>query len=244
MAFAHRMIIVAAAAAVFLFGCTTAYQSKPLPFKQPDAYANATEVAGARVGAQAYSDKKTAAETFGFDVIGAGMLPVMVVFDNQGVQPIQITAEQCFLEDASGNLWPVLSRKDAQERTAKFSKTKEVFKEGAYAGFLGAAAGGLVGAAIGIATGENVGAAAGKGAAVGAAAGAVLGGAKGYTQDQAGRDIQADLRAKSIESVSIEPGTLAHGLLFFPAEAGRARELRLQVREMRGGRAYSVRLAL
>ena len=235
-----RIGIVALAAAAVL-SCATAYQSKPLPFKQPEAYANATTVAGIRIGAQAYDDPRTAADTFGFDVIGAGMLPVMVVIDNQGGQAVQIQAEQSFLEDATGNLWPVLSRKAAQERATQFSKTREVFKEGAYAGFLGAAAGGLVGAAIGIVSGDNVAAAAGKGAAVGAAAGAVLGGAKGYGQDQDGKDVQADMRARSIENMAIAPGTLAHGLLFFPAEAGQARQLRLQIRS---GNVYTVHMAL
>jgi hypothetical protein len=235
---------VLAAAAFWLWGCATAYQSKPLPFKPPEAHANATDVAGVRIGAQAYSDPQTAAETFGFDVIGAGMLPVMVVLDNQSGQPVHIHADQSFLEDAAGNLWPVLSRQNAQERAARFSKTREIFKEGAYAGFLGAAAGGLVGAAIGIVSGENVAVAAGKGAAMGAAAGAVLGGTRGYGQDRTGRDVQADMEARSIENVAVEPGTLAHGLLFFPAEAGQVRQLRLQVRDVHGGRAHTARLAL
>ena len=239
-----RFLIIMFLTAALAGGCATAYQSKPLPFRQPGAYPNATRVAGARVAAQAYSDQKTAADTFGFDVIGAGMLPVMVVMDNQGGQPLQITTGQTFLEDTTGNLWPVLSRKDARERATKFSRTKETFSEGAYAGFLGAAAGGLVGAAIGIVSGDNVASAAGKGAAMGAAAGALLGGTKGYGQNRAGEDIQTDMRARSIENVAVEPGALAHGLLFFPAEAGRPRQLRLQIRGLHGGLAHTVLLAL
>lgn len=239
-----RRVLLVASVSSLLFGCATAYQGKPLPFRHPDAYANTVEAAGAKVAAQAYSEKKAAAETFGFDVIGAGMLPVMVVIDNQGGAALTIATEQTFLEDAAGNLWPVLGRKEARERAGRFSKTGEIFKEGAYAGFLGAAAGGLVGAAVGIVTGENVGSAAGKGAAVGAAAGSVLGGVKGYSQNEAGRDIESDMRAKSIESVAIEPGTLAHGLLFFPAEAGAARSLRLQMRDTVSGRAHTVDLTL
>jgi hypothetical protein len=235
--------IVSLVAAGLVVGCATAYRSKPLPFKAPEAYANATEVAGVRVGAHLYQDRQPAAETFGFDVIGAGMLPVMVVIDNQGGRDLRIAAEQSFLEDAAGNLWPVLSRKDARERATRFSRTNEVFREGAYAAFLGAAAGGLVGAAVGIVAGENVGSAVGKGAAMGAAAGAVLGGSGGYGRDQAGQDIEADIQARSIENVVIEAGSLAHGLLFFPAEAGGARQLRLQIRQTSGG-VYTLRLIL
>ncbi len=241
---ARSRMIVLAAILTLLVGCATAYRSQPLPFKQPEAYANATTVAGATFGAQAYHDPAAAADAFGFDVIGAGMLPVMVVVDNQGGQPIHISAEQSFLADAAGNLWPVLSRKEARERATKFSTTRDVFREGAYAGLLGAAAGGLVGAAVGIVSGENVASALGKGAAMGAAAGAVLGGAKGYGEDRGSQDIQEDMRARSIENVSIEQGSLAHGLLFFPAEAGQASQLRLQIRYTGSGAAYTIRLPM
>jgi len=132
----------------------------------------------------------------------------------------------------------------ARDRAMRFSGTREIFQEGAYGGVWGAAAGGLVGAAVGVVGGSNVGEALGKGAAMGAAAGAVLGGAEGYGQNRSGQTIETDMEAKSIENVAIAPGDLAHGLLFFPAEAGQARVLRLQVRQTTTGKAYSVRLPL
>jgi hypothetical protein len=79
---------------------------------------------------------------------------------------------------------------------------------------------------------------------MGAAAGAVLGGAEGYGQNRAGQSIEEDIQARSIENVVITPGNLAHGLLFFPAEAGEARMLRLQIRRTTTGTAYTVRLPL
>jgi hypothetical protein len=72
----------------------------------------------------------------------------------------------------------------------------------------------------------------------------VLGGAKGYCQNRAGQSIEEDIQARSIENVAIAPGDLAHGLLFFPAEAGEAQILRLQLRQTTTGRAYTVRLFL
>ncbi|MDD3990819.1 MAG: hypothetical protein PHV70_01580 [Desulfobacteraceae bacterium] len=242
MAFFSRTIPFIAVA--LIFGCTTAYQSKPLAFKHPDAYGNATRVAGTTVGAEAYHDRRAASETFGFDVIGAGMLPVMVVVDNRSGHTFQIAAEQSFLEDAAGNLWPVLGRKVARERATRYSRTGEVLKGGATGGLWGAAAGGLVGAAVGVVGGSHVGEALGKGAAMGAAAGAVLGGADGYGRDQAGQTVEADMAARSIENVAIAPGNLAHGLLFFPAEAEQARILRLQLRQTTTGTAYTVKLFL
>jgi hypothetical protein len=225
-------------------GCSTAYQAKPLPFKVPSAYPNAQQVAGATMAAEAFADSKKAQEAFGFDVRGAGFLPVEVVFDNRGSHPLEINGAQTFLEDAQGNLWPILDRNTAYERATKYSQTKEVFKEGAYHGFLGAAAGALIGAAVGIVSRQNVAVTAGQGAAVGAAAGATLGGAKGYFSDEARHTITDDLRQKSLQNKPVEPRNLAYGFLFFPGEATSAKELRLQVRETDTGAVYVVTFSL
>lgn len=209
-------------------GCST-YKAKPLSFQLPDAYGNAVDVAGARVASKAYVNPAEAREAFGFDVRAAGLLPVQLVFDHRGAEPVSINAAQTFLEDDKGNLWPILSSRTAYERAAKYSKTKEVFKEGAYAGFLGAAAGTVIGAAVGIVTGDNVLETAAKGAAVGAAGGATLGGAKGYGSNEARRTITEDLREKSLQNKPVAPNSIAHGFLFFPGEAESARQLRLQL---------------
>src|SRR4030042_1495161 len=90
--------------------------------------------------------------------LAAGLRPVQVVFDNQGTHPLRINPGQTFLEDAQGNLWPILNEQTAYERATRYADTKQIFKEGAYGGFLGAAAGAIIGAAIGIVAGGNVGA--------------------------------------------------------------------------------------
>ena len=237
------LVLILSILLVFLTACAT-YKRKPLPFKAPSAYDNATEVVGALVGAEAFVDRRTTKEAFGFDIRGAGMLPVQVVFDNQGPHPLKIDVAQTFLEDAEGNLWPILDREIAYERATKYSQTKKIFKEGAYGGFLGAAAGALIGAAVGIVTGENVAEAAGKGAAVGAAAGATLGGIKGYTSDDARQAIVDDLRRKSLENKPVEPTNLAYGYLFFPGEANSAKQLRLKLVEVDTGAGHVLKLDL
>jgi hypothetical protein len=214
-----------------LIGCSTAYQATPLSFRAPSAYPNAQTVGGATVAAKAFSEADEAKSAFGFDVRGAGMLPVQVVFDNQGPHPMEINAAQTFLEDQEGNLWPILSRDIAYERATKYAQTKEIFKEGAYGGFLGATAGAVIGAAIGVVTGNNILETAGKGAAVGAAGGSTIGGVKGYGSEEARRKITDDLNQKSLESKAIEPGSLGYGFLFFPGEAKSARLLRLKLTE-------------
>ncbi len=229
----------------FIIACGTAYKAKPLPFKAPTSYPNAQEAAGTIVGAKAFADSHEAEETFGFDIRGAGMLPVQVVFDNQGTHPIEINASQTFLEDKEGNLWPILASNIAYERATKYAQTKQIFKEGAYHGFLGAVAGATIGAAIGIVTGKSVAEAMGKGAALGAAGGGILGGAKGaHEATEARRAIIDDLKQKSLQTKAIEPKNLSYGIIFFPGEAKSAQILRLQIREKDTGATHIIMLAL
>ena len=231
-------------ALVFSTACATGYKAKPLPFKKPSSYPNAIEVAGATVAAQAFVDPKKAKEAFGFDIRGAGMLPIQVVFDNQGPHSLDINAPQTFLEDGQGNLWPLLDQETAYERAEKYARTKQIFKEGAYHGFLGAAAGALIGAAVGVVAGENVAESAGKGVAAGAAAGATLGGIGGYASDDARQRVISDLRRKSLQNKAVDPKSLTFGFLFFPGEAPSARQLRLQLIEEETGAIHVLQLDL
>ncbi|NNF98787.1 MAG: hypothetical protein HKM93_05375 [Desulfobacteraceae bacterium] len=221
-----------------LSGCSTAYKATPISFKAPSAYTNNVTLNGAQIAAQAFDDGTLAKEAFGFDIRGAGMLPVQVIFDNQGEYHLEVNAQEALLEDTEGNLWPILNQTLAHERATKYAQTKETFAAGAYKGFLGATAGAVIGAAIGIVTGEDMLSSIGKGAAVGGAAGATLGGAQGYSENDARRSITSDLRSKSLENKAIKPGVLAHGILFFPGEAKEAGKLRIQLIEKESGTVH------
>ena len=221
-----------------LAACSTAYKATPLPFKNPGSFENSQEALGVIIAAKAYSDPKEAKEVFGFNVREAGMLPVQIIFDNQNSNTIEIDPSQTFLEDKDNNLWPILEKNFAYERATKYAQTKKIFKEGAYNAFLGATAGALIGAAVGIVTGEDVAQAAGKGAAVGAAGGAVIGGTGAYASNDANKAITNDLRQKSLQSKSIEPNSLAHGIIFFPGEAKSAKQLRLKIIDVDTGSSY------
>lgn len=221
-------------------GCTAAYKAQPLPFKAPSAFDNMVEADGIQVGARAFSDKKAAQEAFGFDIRGAGMLPVQLVFDNQGQESVTVNPGQTFLEDRQGNLWPVLTDHFAYERATRYAQTRQMFKEGAYKGFLGAAAGSIIGAAIGIVSGDDVARTTGEGAVIGAAAGGVIGGASGYASNDARATIIRDLKDKSLENQSIATGNLAHGIIFFPGEAESVRQLRLQLRGSESGKVITL----
>jgi len=61
-------------------GCSTAYKVKPMAFRMPSEYTNVTSVGRAQVAAKAFTEKTEAQEAFGFDIIGAGLLPVQLVW--------------------------------------------------------------------------------------------------------------------------------------------------------------------
>jgi hypothetical protein len=223
---------------VFLVSACARYERQVIPFKLPSAYPNATEAAGAVIAARAYDDGKEASEAFGFDVRGAGILPVQVIFDNKGRHRLEIVPEKTLLVDREDNLWPILEKEMAYGRIEKKTELGKVAPEAGKLGMLGGLAGATIGAAIGIVTGRNVGDAAMKGAAAGAAVGATMGGSKGLADADVRYAIRDDLKKRSLEKRAIGPQDIAHGFLFFPGEAKKARELRLQIRALDTGETF------
>lgn len=216
----------------------TKYERQVVPFQLPAAYPNATEAAEATIAAKAYDGKDEAGNAFGFDIRGAGILPVQVIFDNKGAHSLEIVPAQTFLVDEANNLWPILDASLAYDRINKKTELGNVVPEGAKSGMLAGAAGGIIGAAIGIVTGTSVGEAAAKGAAIGAAAGLTMGGAKGLTDDEARYQIRDDLKTRSLEKRAVKPYEIAHGFIFFPGEAGKPKELRLHLKATDTGTIY------
>ncbi len=224
-------------------GCAS-YERQVVPLKPPSAYPNVTALAGGTVAAKSFSDTEEARAAFGFDIIGAGVMPVQVVFDNRGPHPLTIEPDQTFMADSQGNLWPILDRSLAYERISKKTDLGKVAPEAAKYGALAGVAGGLLGAAIGVVSGKNVGNAALMGAALGAAVGAVGGGVKGLSSDETKMQIGQDLDKKTLESRTINPGDVGHGFLFFPAEAATSKELRLRVKERDTGALHTIIMGL
>lgn len=232
-------------AVIFLLIAVTActkYERQVVPFKLPAAYPNATEVADAAIASKAYDGKDEAGAAFGFDIRGAGILPIQVIFDNKGSHSLEIVPAQTFLVDEANNLWPILDASLAYDRMTKKTELGNVVPEGAKSGLLAGAAGGIIGAAIGIVTGTSIGESAAKGAAIGAAAGLTLGGSKGVTDDEVRYQIRDDLKTRSLEKRAVKPHEIAHGFIFFPGEAGKAKELRLQLKALDTGIIYPLTL--
>lgn len=228
--------------AVQLSACAT-YENRAVSFRPPQDYINFQDAAGLKVGAEAFADEKRAEETFGFDIRGAGVLPVQVVMDNKSGQGIEIVAGQTFLVDANNGYWKILTNREAVERVEKATQSGAIGSGAAKGAGYGAAAGALLGLAIGVVSGHDVGSSVVKGGVLGGAGGAVIGGVSKADADR-GREyrIADDLREKGIEGKIIPVESLASGFIFFPGEAATARELRLQVRFRGTGRVETLSL--
>jgi hypothetical protein len=237
------VVVVLFAFGLNLWGCSP-YTQQVVPFRMPAAYPNMVKVAGLEVGARAFPEPNEAQAVFGFDVRGAGLMPVQVVIDNKGNYPLEISPTQTFLVDLQNNFWPVLDKRLAYDRVARSAQPAAIGSSAAASGFLAGAAGALIGAAIGIATGRNVGNYALGGAAIGAATGATVGGAQAIGDHPVYREIADDLRTKSLENRPIRPLELVQGFIFFPGEAASGKELRLQFKEIGSDRFLSVALPL
>ena len=231
-------------AALLLPGCT-GYKSQVTSFRPPEAYTNYRQESGVSLAGEAYPDADSAEKAFGFDIKGAGLLPVLLVFDNKSERSLEIVSGQTFLVDNAGNYWPILTNNMAFDRLEGSTQLASFFGKGAGKGtLLGGAAGGILGAALGIVSGNSVAESMGKGAALGAAGGAVIGGTQEGTSGKREQSISEDLRSKGLEGKPIPSGHLANGFLFFPGEAQSARELRLQWRERETGELHKVTLPL
>ncbi len=223
---------------VGLFSCTQ-YKTQYVGFRPAADYPNSVTADGMTIGAEAFAEKETARQAFGFDIKKAGLLPVQVVMDNRSGDDVEVLLEQTFLVDNTNRYWNLISNRAAVERVAKATETGAILGSAGKGAGWGAATGAVLGAAFGILTGESVAESAGKGAAVGAAGGAVYGGAKEGTEAPQKRTIADDIRDKGLEGKVIPDQSLANGFLFFPAEAQSAGGLKLQVWKTGSGRVSS-----
>lgn len=207
---------------IIAFVSSCSYKERVQPIKLPSASRNSVSINGLQIAAVAFEDQQTAKEAFGFDIRGAGLLPVQLVFQNEGEKPVTLLPEQTFMIDSQNQAWPINSLDRTYKRVEKHAEIGETVAGTAKPALLLGAAGAIAGLAVGIVTGENVGEAMGKGAVIGGAAGAIGGGASGYLEAE--RKIQRDLADKALENKAILPNQIAYGILFFPGFAEEARD--------------------
>lgn len=228
---------------MMLSGCAT-YKTQYVSFRPPEGYPNYQQINGVSIGAEAYAESGIAKEAFGFDIRGAGLLPVQLVLDNKSREAVEIVSGQTFLVDDNNRYWGIIPNRGAVERVDKYTESGAMTSGAGKGAIIGAIAGTILGAALGIVSGRNIGSIMGKTAAVGAAGGAIIGGAKEGTSPEKGYRISDDIRDKGLEGKTIPSQFLANGFLFFPGEATSAKEIRLQYRERESGVHHSVVLKL
>jgi len=224
----YHAIIVILFSLFVIAGCAR-YGHRVSPVPLPGAQPEHVAVNGVEMLAVAFLDKKTAEERFGFDVRGAGLLPVQLVIDNGSTQKVTINSGQTFLIDRIGQAWPLLSTKEAYQRVKSHVEMGETAKGTVKPAVLLGAAGALTGFAIGVLTGEDIGESVGKGTVLGGTAGALAGGTAAYAA--APEKIRTDLAQRTLRNRPVKPGQLAYGFLFFPGrkEVTSAQRLRLAV---------------
>jgi hypothetical protein len=229
---------------VLLISACATYKPQATPFKLPQSYANAQNLNGLSVAAYCWQNQEEAKAAFGFDVIKAGLLPVQVVFDNQTPKTFQINPSQTFLVNDREELFPVLDNQSAYDRVQRSTSFQEAAKGLAKGAFWGSAAGAAIGAAIGVAAGRSAGDYAMRGAVTGAAAGGILGVGQGAGNTEVTRQISDDLANRSLKNNPIRPQEISQGIIFFPAEAGPPKQLRLQLREKDTDQVVNLNFAL
>ncbi len=214
---------------VLALAACAGYGHRIAPVPLPEAQANHVTVDGVDVVAVAYPDAKIAKKHFGFDIRGAGLLPVRLVIENRGTEKATIDPNQTFLIDRIGQAWPLLSAEEAYRRIRSHVEIGETAKGTAKPAVLLGSAGALAGFAVGILSGHNVGESAGKGAVLGATAGALAGGASAYASTS--EKIKEDLAQRTLCNRPVRPGELVYGFLFFPGhnEVTSVQRLRLAI---------------
>ena len=82
----------------------------------PESLARPMEAGGTRFQALAYLDRRQAGQTFGFDILGSGLLPLRISIDNRGGSELKIIPRQTFLIDQDSQAWPLLTADQAFHR--------------------------------------------------------------------------------------------------------------------------------
>lgn len=226
----------------FVLASCSRYSNRVSPVPLPALESDHVNVEGVLLVARSYVNEDIAEEAFGFDIRGAGLLPIKVVIENQSSESVQLLGKQTFLLDKKGQAWPLLTATQANTRISSQIQVLETALGTGTSTVLMGAAGAIAGLAIGVLTGDNLGEAAMKGAVLGGASGVIYGAAS--QNSKAGQNIAYDVSKKSFNNQPISAGALAHGYLFFPGldEAQSTQILRLSL--IINGRPQVVNISL
>lgn len=221
-----RKCLAALLACTLLNACAHR-EGQVAPIPMPGLSDDHVDVQGVRVTAVAYTDEDQAETAFGFDILGAGLLPVRVGVDNQSLTVVKVNPQQTFLIDLDGQAWPILTAEQAYNRAAKAVELGVITTEGAKSAALLGTAGAIGSFALAVVLSRSVATPVIQGATAGAALGAITGGSDAMSGLE--NKVRSDLSRKALRNQQIQPSEMAYGVLFFPArdEARGARNVRL-----------------
>lgn len=218
---------LAALTALALFSSCAHREGQVAPIPMPAASGDHVDIQGVQVTASAYTDSDQAETAFGFDIVGAGLLPVRVGLDNQSTTVVKVNPQQTFLIDMDGQAWPILSAEQAYNRAAKAVELGTITGEAAKSAVLLGTAGAIGSFALAVVLSRGIATPVAQGAIAGASLGALTGGTDAVYGLE--NKVRGDLSRKALRNQRIQPGEMAYGVLFFPArdEARGARNVRL-----------------
>lgn len=99
-----------------LMAACAAGENGALPIRPPQEFINYQNASGVMIGGEAHADQKMAESLFGFDILGAGILPVQLVLDNRSGQEVEVVANQTFLVARGDERWKLLQNMEALAR--------------------------------------------------------------------------------------------------------------------------------
>lgn len=226
----HRELskrIVAAVTALVLSSSCAHREGQVAPIPMPVTSGDHIDVQGVKVTASAYTDADQAETAFGFDIVGAGLLPVRIGVDNQSATVVKVNPQQTFLIDMDGQAWPILTAEQAYNRAAKAVELGTITGDAATSAALLGTAGAIGSFALAVVLSRGIATPVAQGAIAGASLGALTGGTDAVYGLE--NRVRSDLAHKALRNQRIQPGEMAYGVLFFPArdEARGARSVRL-----------------
>jgi hypothetical protein len=217
--------LVAVLISALLGSCGAPREVKQPSFKMPASTGRSVNVQGALIVATPLMDPQRAQEAFGFDIRGAGLLPVRLTLDNRSKATLDIRPEQTFLIDKEGQAWPMLTQSQAYNRINRALEQGEIAVDQSGTSKILQSAVSSLGFALGMLLGRDVAGRPMRCFSVGA----------GLAQDDScyiiENELRKDLASKGLKNQRILPGDLAYGVLFFPGreEAKYPRNLRLSL---------------
>ncbi len=169
--------------------------------------------AGLSIGADVLSDPNRCKQYFGVDLNQAGVLPVLLVYTNNGNHVYNVQRGQVFAVDYDNNMWQAMTTQQTTDRIAGSEVGQDLAMGAGKGALIGGAGGAALGAALGAITGNPA-----EGAMIGAAAGGIGGGAYGavHEKEKVEQVVQRDVMSKALQDQQVAPGYTINGFIFLP----------------------------